>query len=169
MMWNKIAESSAWTTPPPNFIPWPSSSFSRTPSSGRLFFHPRIGMLRAPDGIEGQLTPTGIAFFCCLLADAHPFDDRNSSNNSGFNTSKDGVRFGGRSNEVSDEWHWKTAASGGFDFGLRAAACRLRRSRHRGSRSGHPRAEGEHLGLEAQRATQERGPASCCLAWRDCA
>ncbi len=54
-MWNKIAEWSAWTTPHRSFIPWPLSSINRTPSSGRLFFHHRIGVLGAPDGGPGCL------------------------------------------------------------------------------------------------------------------
>jgi len=41
--------------------------------------------------------------------------------------------------------------------------------RHRDSRCEYPHTQGEHLGLEACRATQGRGPASCCIAGRDLA
>src|SRR6266849_6085413 len=81
-----------------------------------------------------------------------------------FNKTRDSVRFGGRSDEVSDERHWRIAASGGIRFDLRAAGRRLRRPRRRGSRFEYPHTQGEHLGLEACRATQGRGPPSRCIA-----
>src|SRR2546429_2161950 len=47
-------------------------------------------------------------------------------------------RFGGRSDEISDEWHWKIAAPDGFAFDSWTAARRLRRPRLRDSRCEYP-------------------------------
>src|SRR2546429_2380577 len=168
-MWNKIAEWSAWTTPHRSFIPWPLSSINRTPSSGRLFFHHRIGVLGAPDSGPGCLRQPELPSFTAYPLIHTGFYGRNSSSHAGFNISRDGVRFGGRSDEVSDEGHWKITATGSCDFGWRAVARRLRRSHHRDSRSGHPRREGELLGLETRPATEGRGATARRVARRDLA
>src|ERR1700675_1397951 len=54
MVWSKTVVWSAWTILHKNFIPWPSSLINRTPSSGRLFFLPRIGLLGPRDAAPGH-------------------------------------------------------------------------------------------------------------------
>src|SRR4029077_5920441 len=99
-----------------------------------------------------------------LIRSHHPLTTATLRRILGSTKTRDSVRFGGRSDEVWDEWHWRIAASGGIRFALRAAGRRLRRPRRRGSRFEYPHTQGEHLGLEACRATQGRGPPSRSIA-----
>src|SRR5260370_29294972 len=115
-----MAESFAWKIRRQNISPWRSSSTNRILSSGRSSFHRRIGMLRARDaapcGLGEPELPTPL-----FNPFAPPFDDRNSSKNSGVNKTRDSVRVGGRSDEVSDEGHASIARVARERFDLLAA------------------------------------------------
>src|SRR5713226_5767086 len=97
-----------------NFFPSPSSSIRRTPSSGRLFSLPRIGLLRLLDAARDKVSspeqppPFWLARITLRRPQLFPEFRVQQKWNS--------VHSGGRADEVSDEWDWKIAATDGFDF-----------------------------------------------------
>src|ERR1700674_5041261 len=100
MVWSKTVVWSAWTILHRNFILWPSNLINRTPSSGRLFFLPRIGLLGPRDAAPGKGSGPDLPSSPFLPAGAPSTDGRNCSKNSGFNIGGDGVRLGGSCDEV---------------------------------------------------------------------